>query len=654
MASMHPECFKKPPTPLLPPSQQSTATPTMAEDKAYGRAVLNPEIECLYKNLPSALTILRIAREQLEINNSSDERAVSEFYERIGHVERYFMDISSNLSLLKTKNRPFIIAVEGLDGCGKTSLVLNLAQALNNENENNHIKGIAVSTPPKSMSEVRDIFDKRGGPIARAFYMVSNYVLLYDITEEININNAKTTSYVVVVDRWYTSTCAYTIGYKNTVNGPETVDSLDSSLFAWPHDLPKPDLVVLLQVDDKVRKDRVHTRAAEEKIINNNPWDARLSNDSNLGKRIFRSLQRCVAVSGMLSVIVDANLPQVEVLKSALADIEQRVQCHVDPSAHFKHRPLEFFVSTCANLGLCDAKTGRRGYHKPWAMQLALNNSDSTRAPSLRTVGIHTVNEGGFLFFSRGNHPGGGIGGERLPASIVWVGGDYPYEQQWRAEGFLWQVASSECQFLDSLPPASLVDEILACQAQEGAMDNGVSRKERGNCTSHHLERAQKLRPQNMDHSNVALKDVKGTRFIPLRMEVLIGGPSSPGGPRRYEWTRTTESSLNENSWSAARSILTFTPAGTIVSPTPPSQLRPITVAITGGHCSGKSTIGQKLASVMNWEFHKELGDILRETIPVSGHREGYNSAKDWDDTIYNAETRRDQETKCSRIVETW
>lgn len=494
------------------------------EDAAYGCAVLNTEIDCLYKNLAVALTILRIARRKLDtiIENSSEERALGEFYERLGHVERYITASSSNsnFSKLKTKNRPFVIVVEGLDGSGKTSLVTQVSQALNNDNKN--IKGMVMSTPPKSMGYVRDIFDKRGGAVARAFYMVSNYVLLYDIADEINKNNTSTSSYVVVVDRWYTSTCAYTIGYKNTVDGPEAVDFLDSSLFAWPHDLLTPDLVVLLQVDDKVRKGRVDKRAAESgNAINHNPWDERLSKDQNLGKRIFRALER--VSEPFDSVVLDANQSQNEVLKSALAVIEPKVDCHVNPVGYFKYRPMDFFVSASAKLGLCNAKTGRRGYHEPWAIQLALNNTNTMGAPSLRTVGIHTANEAGILFFSRGDHPGGAIGGERLPASCVWVGGHYPFEQQWRAEGFLWKVESSECQFLGNLPPASLVCEILASQAQEAITNNsGVVKKEREESISQHHKLARKFRPQNSD---VECKHVRGTRFIPLRMEVLIGGP---------------------------------------------------------------------------------------------------------------------------------
>ena len=236
---------------------------------------------------------------------------------------------------------------------------------------------------------------------------------------------------------------------------------------------------------------------------------------------------------------------------------------------------------------------------------------------------------------------------------MIWVGGTYPHEQQWRAEGFLWNVANSECQFLGNHPPASLVGEILACEAQEGMTDANSGRKERSDSTPEHSELSQKLRAMDDSISD----KVRGTLFIPLRMEVLIGGPSSPGGPRRYEWKQT----YNDCGWSAARSILPFSPAASTSGPQLQfTQLRSITVALTGTHCSGKSTIGRKLSEVMNWEFHRELGEILRKNIPESGHREGYstnaNDELGWDDRIHLEEIRRDQETPLdsSRVVETW
>lgn len=112
------------------------------------------------------------------------------------------------------------------------------------------------------------------------------------------------------------------------------------------------------------------------------------------------------------------------------------------------------------------------------------------------------------------------------------------------------------------------------------------------------------------------------------------------------------ESTIDANGWTAARSILPFSSPSSIASLHVQSQLRPITVAITGTHCAGKSTIGRKVASVMSWEFHNELGDTLREKKTEDGHRDGYSTG--WYEIIRMNEIQRDQEAKFSRIVETW
>lgn len=93
------------------------------------------------------------------------------------------------------KLNKFIVEVEGLDGSGKTTLVRKLQQDFPNS--------LATKTPSSSLKGIRPLWDHRGGILARAFYMISNYVLEYEIA---NCDEA-----VIIVDRWYASTCAYTV-----------------------------------------------------------------------------------------------------------------------------------------------------------------------------------------------------------------------------------------------------------------------------------------------------------------------------------------------------------------------------------------------------------------------------------------------------------
>ena len=62
--------------------------------------------------------------------------------------------------------------LQGLDGCGKSTQVKLLASKLEAQ---------PLATPPSSMTRVRECFDRHGGHVARAFYVVSNYVLAWEI-----------------------------------------------------------------------------------------------------------------------------------------------------------------------------------------------------------------------------------------------------------------------------------------------------------------------------------------------------------------------------------------------------------------------------------------------------------------------------------------
>jgi len=209
-----------------------------------------------------------------------------------------------------------------------------LVRRLANELSSSTTKNIDIdqvhicATPTASISNVRPVFDKAGGSIARAFYMCSNYILQYEIRKACKqrCNDEKIS--VFIVDRWYSSTCAYTIGYKNT-NGPpsESIDLLPESLFKWPRDLSPPDLMLILEVDDEVRIKRVSDRADRSsstqntvddppQASRNNPWDERLSNDTELGQRIISAHHR--SIGPLCRKKVDANKTPDEVVRDVM------------------------------------------------------------------------------------------------------------------------------------------------------------------------------------------------------------------------------------------------------------------------------------------------------------------------------------------------
>ena len=609
----------------------------------------------LFTCFHSALAVLRTSRFLGQLVEEGEETPqLTSFFDLLAKVEMFLL--SSTSGAFEDYDNVFVVVVEGLDGSGKSSLV----QGLTSSSSFFGYECQATGTPTASMTAVRPVFDRQGGLVARAFYMCSNYVLHYEIHQLAAarsrrvVDNHPTNKVIVVVDRWYASTAAYSIAYKNTTGGCETIDALDCTLFQWPLDLLRPDLMLLLRVDDTVRRERVHKRAKPD---DDNPWDRRLNDDTQLGQRIMRALER---VTGPREIrVLDANTTQSNVLQEGQKIVRDHVIRRFQPLEYFRQQPLEFFRWSASQQGLCNAQTGIRGKHELWDMQIAFNALDMG-APSLRSVGIMSVSPAGIMFFTWGIHPGGGRGGDKDGlVSIVSRHGRFPTEQQWRAEGFVYEVSQEECAVLDAVAPTSLQSQIFACQEFAGDNDDGGERR----VMPHGYQSVVKNYRASIDQAEalqVATRPSNPTQgfcFVPLRMEVLIGGPGSPSGPVRLEWTRSALSSTN---WTDAKKILPFSPPCSVLRPVLSMSKRPVVVALTGTHCSGKKTIGERLAAAKTWSFHGELGDLLRDkaSIVSSGHilgdGTGANNSSEWDEKVHQAELARDHESDESRVVETW
>ena len=100
-------------------------------------------------------------------------------------------------------------------------------------------------------------------------------------------------SIIYIVDRWCSSTFAYTIG--DQIDGDESsINRLHSDLFKWPVDLIKPTLQLVLLVDDTVRRNRVIGRAESTGCSIEsaaNQWDNKINKDPLLGRRILEVLK---------------------------------------------------------------------------------------------------------------------------------------------------------------------------------------------------------------------------------------------------------------------------------------------------------------------------------------------------------------------------
>ena len=147
-----------------------------------------------------------------------------------------------------TAYAPRFVVVEGLDGSGKSTLVKTLAERLG---------GKAVGTPPTGpgSKEVRALFDRARSPYSRAYYLVSNYVLAERCRKECM---AAKQNILYVVDRYYTSTVGYNMCDEDVADG-DGGDPVRRE-YRWPVALLKPECVLVLNVDIRVRRERMRKR----------------------------------------------------------------------------------------------------------------------------------------------------------------------------------------------------------------------------------------------------------------------------------------------------------------------------------------------------------------------------------------------------------
>lgn len=437
-------------------------------------------------------------------------------------------------------------------------------------------------SPPTSLRIVRGIFQQLGGSAAKAFDVVSNYLAVQECKD---VCMSEQQPLVFIMENFCSS--AYRLG-------------ISEDLAVWPPGLLKPRLQIVLRDED------AHATSPAD-------WEQLILTKGSLGEQQMLQL-----VKGGINKTI---FPSTQDLQSLGAD------------------PLRYLVDVARKEGLLGDRAGdktwqlgRRGKHIPWSFQLATPPRASGGPPALRTLGIHSVTETGFIFFTLGSAGGAsGQTGEEVVASMVSLLGSYPFQQQWRGEGIVRKMRGSP------LPPFSLACAMQRCKD-----------------LAHGLAGPTKKRRSLEDQEAVLGTQPDDTRegpstayiFIPRRMEVLIAHPPAPGGTRRCEWRRLDESRY----WEGPRVLLPFSPVGVEMSWEP--RVRKATVVIMGSHAAGKSSVRKRLAERMQWESDEELGTSKRGEKEEQGQY-----PKAWDDVLHQAEVARDQErmsTTTSRVVETW
>ena len=165
-------------------------------------------------------------------------------------------------------------------------------------------------------------------------------------------------------------------------------------------------------------------------------------------------------------ILTKGSLSEQHMLQLLKGGINKKIFPSTEDLQSLGADPLRYLVDVARKEGLLGDRAGdktwqlgRRGKHIPWSFQLATPNRSSGGPPALRTLGIHSVTETGFIFFTLGSVGGAsGQTGEEVVASMVLLLGSYPFQQQWRGEGIVRKMRGS------TLPPFSLACAMQRCK----------------------------------------------------------------------------------------------------------------------------------------------------------------------------------------------
>jgi hypothetical protein len=170
-----------------------------------------------YKTFETAVLILKTARIlDSRLQNNED---IDAYFDMLQEISKQGINAQSFTG--KT-----VIAVEGLEACGKSLLISSLVQGCSD------VTMIASNTIPV-IKAVTEQFLSLPAPIERAFATTVNYFIAYEIL--------KSRNRVFIIENYHHALCAKNVAEEVVLE--VDIHALNEAVFEWPFDLPVPELV---------------------------------------------------------------------------------------------------------------------------------------------------------------------------------------------------------------------------------------------------------------------------------------------------------------------------------------------------------------------------------------------------------------------------
>ncbi|XP_072391631.1 UMP-CMP kinase 2, mitochondrial-like [Diabrotica undecimpunctata] len=193
--------------------------------------VIGPPL--LYHDVESVLELLR----KPEYKTNIYVQQLLEQYHQAKEREQ-------QIEVLGNSKKYPLIVIEGMSGTGKTTVVTALINKLNAKQ---------IHSPPEQVKALRWAF-RNSTDLDMAYQAIGNYIGGLEVQSMLKDSP-------VVMDRYWHSYAALAIStavnnYPEKYQFPPKGDKV----FNWPEDLLKPDIVLLLSVDEDIRQQRLNKR----------------------------------------------------------------------------------------------------------------------------------------------------------------------------------------------------------------------------------------------------------------------------------------------------------------------------------------------------------------------------------------------------------